>query len=123
VQRADDLFVRLHQITRQRFPADERYGLTSQLRRAALSVPANIVEGSARHHCKERLQFLRTAWASLNESRYYLHVAQRLGYLPEAVYAELVGDVRKTAAPLSGLIRLVRAELVRERSERSVGRA
>lgn len=98
-QRADDLFVRLHQITRQRFPADERYELTSQLRRAALSVSANIVEGSARRHHRERLQFLRTAWASLNEARYYLHVARRLGYLPEDVYAELVREVRKTAAP------------------------
>ena len=60
-QRADDLFVRLHHITKERFPADERYELTSQIRRATLSVPANIVEGIARFHPKERLQFLRTA--------------------------------------------------------------
>jgi four helix bundle protein len=97
-QRADDLFVRLHQITRQRFPADERYELTSQLRRAALSVPANIVEGSARHHRRERLQFLGTAWASLNEARYYLHVVSRLGYVPQDLYAELVVELRTTAA-------------------------
>jgi four helix bundle protein len=69
-QRADDCFVRLHRVTKQRFPADERYELTSQIRRAALSVPANIVEGIARYHRKERLQFLRTASASLDETRY-----------------------------------------------------
>jgi four helix bundle protein len=47
-QRADDLFIVIHRLTHQRFPADERYELGRQLRRAAYSVPANIVEGSAR---------------------------------------------------------------------------
>ena len=114
-QRADDLFVRLHRISKQRFPADERYELTSQIRRAALSVPANIVEGIARYHHKERLQFLRTASASLDETRYYVHVASRLGYLTEDLYAELVLDIRKVGAPLTGMIRAVRASLASKR--------
>ena len=104
-QRADDLFVRLHHIAKQRFPADERYELTSQIRRAALSVPANIVEGIARYHPKERLQFLRTASASLDETRYYVHVARRLGYLTDELFEELAREVRRTAAPLMGMIR------------------
>lgn len=107
--------MRLHRITKQRFPADERYELTSQIRRAALSVPANIVEGIARYHHKERLQFLRTASASLDETRYYVHVASRLGYLTEDLYAELVLDIRKVGAPLTGMIRAVRASLASKR--------
>ena len=76
-------------VTREHFPADERYELTSQLRRAAFSVPANIVEGTARHYPKETLQFLRTAWASLVETGYCLHVARRLGYITDAMFGEL----------------------------------
>ena len=104
-QRADDLFVRVHRLSREAFPADERFGLTSQLRRAALSVPANIVEGTARHHPRETVQFLRKAWGSLNEVGYYLHVAGRLGYIHEQQVEELEAAVRATAAPLVGLIR------------------
>jgi four helix bundle protein len=104
-QRADDLFVRLHHIAKELFPADERYELTSQIRRAALSVPSNIVEGTARHHPKERLQFLRTASASLDETREYVHVARRLSYLTDELFEDLARDIRRTAAPLLGLIR------------------
>lgn len=104
-QRADDLFVRLHQVSRQAFPPDERFCLAAQLRRAALSVPANIVEGTARHHVAETVQFLRTAWSSLTEVGYYLHVAHRSGYIREEQYVELEQGVRSTAAPLIGLIR------------------
>ena len=58
-QRADALFIRLHLLALKDFPAHERFVLASQLRRAALSVPANIVEGTARIHIREQLQFLR----------------------------------------------------------------
>ena len=100
-QRADDLLIRLHGVTREHFPADERYELTSQLRRAAFSVPTNIVEGTARHYPKETLQFLRTAWASLVETGYCLHVARRLGYVTEALFDELDRELRQTAAPIA----------------------
>jgi four helix bundle protein len=104
-QRADDLFVRLHHLAKSTFPADEQYVLASQLRRAALSVPANIVEGSARYHGRERVQFLRISWASLLEVGYYVHIAHRLGYVPEATRLELEAEIRQVAAPLMGLIR------------------
>ena len=106
-QRADDLFVRIHHIARDCFPPEERYCLTSQLRRAALSVPANIAEGDARFHKAEKVQLLRTAWASLNETGYYLHVARRLGYISAELYDDLERDIRAAAAPLSGLIRTI----------------
>ena len=116
-QRADDLFVRLHHVTRQRFPGDERYELTSQIRRAALSVPSNIVEGIGRFHPKERLQFLRTASASLDETRYYVHVARRLGYVSDELHAQLELDIRKVAAPLTGMLRAAKnAVAARRRS-------
>ena len=56
-QRADDLFIRLHQLSLKRFPAFERFELGGQLRRAAFSVACNIVEGFARRHVKERVNF------------------------------------------------------------------
>jgi len=103
-QRADDLFIRLHRLATNTFPADERYELSSQLRRAALSVPTNIVEGIARSHRRETLHFLQIAWASLQEVGYFIHVAQRLGYISDETAKDLTKDVRRTAAPLSGLL-------------------
>lgn len=99
-QRADELYIHLHLVTRQCFPTEERYSLTSQLRRAALSVPANIVEGTARSHKAETLQFLRIAWGSLQETGYYIHVAKRLGYIDDVACEELEREVREVAAPL-----------------------
>ena len=78
------------------------------MRRAALSVPANIVEGDSRFHDGEKVQFLRVAWGSLQETGYYLHVARRLGYVSEPLYEELEQQVKDTAAPLAGLMRRFR---------------
>jgi four helix bundle protein len=104
-QRADDLFLRLHHLVKESFPEDERYVLSSQLRRAALSVPANIVEGTARSHHRETLQFLRISWSSLTEVGYYIHVARRLQYISETTGEGLEREIRQIAAPLLGLIR------------------
>jgi four helix bundle protein len=112
-QRADDLFLRLHHLTKQAFPADERFVLSAQLRRAALSVPTNIVEGISRHHPGETTQFLRTSWASLAEVGYLLHVARRLDYLDDKTSGELDAQVRQIAAPLLGLIRQQQARTKR----------
>jgi four helix bundle protein len=65
------------------FPQAEVYGLTSQLRRAAVSVPANIAEGYGREYRKEYIQFLRVAQGSLKELETHLILASRIGYLPE----------------------------------------
>lgn len=104
-QRADDLFISLHKLAKESFPSDERYELSSQLRRAAYSVAANIVEGVARQHDRERLQFLNISWGSLAEVGYCLHVARRLGYITSAAYEKLELEVRRVGAPLSGLIK------------------
>jgi four helix bundle protein len=104
-QRADDLFIEVHHLTLQRFPREERFELGSQLRRSAYSVPANVVEGSARESPRERLRFFSIASSSLSETGYGLHAARRLGYIDEATYVELEVRVRQVAAPLNGLIR------------------
>ena len=104
-QRADDLFIALYHLTQSSFPRDERYGLTAQLRRAAYSVPANIVEGFARTHPRERTQFLRIALASLSEVHYCLHAAMRLGFIDQGTHEKLEGELRRVGAPLSGLIK------------------
>ena len=103
-QRADDLFIVVHRLTREVFPIAERYELSSQLRRAAYSVPANIVEGFARQYRKEKFHFLSIASASLAEVGYGLHAAHRLGYLTPERYDELELKVRQVAAPLNGLM-------------------
>lgn len=104
-QRADDLFIRLHRLAGTAFPPSERFELTSQLRRAAYSVPANIVEGFARRYRRVRLHFLNIAEASLAEVWYCLHAAKRLGYVSEEQFTELEKELNGVGAPLAGLIR------------------
>jgi len=104
-QRADDLFIQLHKLTIKSFPSFERYELGSELRKAAYSVPANIAEGFARRHRRERLHFLNISEASLAEAGYCIHAAWRLGYVTDPVLAELERVSTAWGAPLSGLIR------------------
>jgi four helix bundle protein len=101
-QRADDLFIKIHRIVRLRFPYDERFELSRPIRRAAYSVPANIVEGLARRSPREKLHFLHIAQGSLAEVSYRLHAARRLGYLDEAEYSRLRVVVNMAGAPLCG---------------------
>jgi four helix bundle protein len=104
-QRADDLFIELHRLTHQQFPKEEKYELGSQIRRSAYSVPANLVEGSARETTREMVRFLNIASASLSEVGYGLHAARRLGYITDETYIEFEERVRAVAKPLNGLIR------------------
>ena len=84
-----DLFVKeVYRVSRQ-FPKDEIYGLTSQLRRASLSVPLNIVEGFARQSRNESHRFLDIAYASLKEVRYILYFAHNENYLKKQDYDKL----------------------------------
>lgn len=108
-QRADDLFIELHRLTLQRFPAFERYELGSQIRRAAFSIPANIVEGTARDSSREKVRFFNVAAASLRELGYALHAAQRLHYLSVDELTALEERLRRIGSPLHGLIRRHRA--------------
>lgn len=108
-QRADDLFIDIHRLTHQRFPAHERYELGAQLRRAAFSVPANVVEGIARPHERDAIRFFDIASSSLSETSYGLHAATRLGYLDQAEYEKFELRLKQVSAPLQGLIRRYRS--------------
>ena len=107
-QRADDLCVRIYALTKRAFAAEERFGLTAQVRRAAYSVPANIAEGFADTSKRWQLRYLRIAVGSLAEVGYALHLAHRLEYLTDDEYGKIEKQVRTVAAPLHGLIRNVR---------------
>ena len=80
-QRADDLCIRIHKLTRDSLPREERFELSSQLRRAAYSVAANIVEGSSRRPTADYCRFLQIAHGSAREVAYLLSVARRLKFL------------------------------------------
>lgn len=108
-QKADDLTVAVYEVTRT-FPREEIYGLTSQLRRASSSVPANIVEGSARHSKKDYLHFLYIARGSLAETQYFIHLARRLNYLDGTRAEALMVQTRQTFAALHGLVTAVEKE-------------
>src|SRR5713226_985844 len=94
---ADDLTVGVYERTRS-FPKEEIYGLTSQLRRASYSVPANIVEGSSRESKKDYLHFLYIARGSLSETQYFIHLAGRLGYLSKEEADALARQTKLTFA-------------------------
>jgi four helix bundle protein len=110
-QRADDLFIRLRLLALKHFPDFEKFELGKQLRRAAYSVPANIVEGFARRSKKARLNFLNIAEASLAEVGYCIHVAHRLRYISDELLGELEKEINGVGAPLTGLVRSTKADL------------
>jgi len=106
-QLADDFVLAVYKETRS-FPAHERFGLTSQLRRAAVSVPGNIVEGCGRDGLKDYVRFLEIAFASLRESGYYIGLSQRLGYFKDGGAETLLDQYDQCAKVLSGLITSLR---------------
>jgi four helix bundle protein len=86
------------------FPTEERFGLTSQLRRAAVSIPSNIAEGQGRLSEKEFRQFLGQARGSLMEVETQLQIAQNLGYIEEAQTTELLKICGEVGRILNGLM-------------------
>ena len=106
-QKAIELIERVYAETRT-FPKEELFGLTSQMRRAAVSVPANIAEGAARSGSKELLRFLSIAEASLSELDTHVEIARRLEYLKDD---RLVDEIDAVAGLLLGLSASVRRKL------------
>jgi four helix bundle protein len=99
---ADELTLRVYRSTAG-FPADETYGLRAQIRRAAVSIPTNIVEGCARHSTRDFARFLDVAFGSARELNYLLALAARLGMLDQGVAAELANVGGRVAAALAAL--------------------
>lgn len=103
-QKSHELVLKIYEITKS-FPREEQFGLTSQIRRAAVSVPSNIVEGKARGYNKEYIRFLLIARGSLEETKYQLLLAKDLKYIDEVVYKEVLNLVMETGRLLAGLIK------------------
>lgn len=100
---AHSLTLEVYRATRS-FPKEERYGLTSQIRRAATSVPSNIAEGCGRATNRDFAHFLRIARGSSNEVDYLLELSKDLEYLEAAVFADLSKRVDDIKRMLFGLI-------------------
>ena len=106
-QLSDELALMIYSATRD-FPKDEMFGLTSQLRRAAVSTASNLVEGSSRNSQVDFLRFLDIAYGSACEVEYQVSLAHRLGYLKEPMKQDLKGKSSEVAKVLNGLIRSLR---------------
>lgn len=106
---SDELVIIIYQITRH-FPDDERYGLTSQMRRAAISVPSNIVEGCSRESRSEYARFLEIAFGSLKELHYQFDLASRLGYLSDKNPKHYEAKIIETEKVLAALLRSRRSK-------------
>lgn len=98
-----DFVTDLYKVT-QDFPKEELYGLTSQMRRAAVSIPSNIAEGSARQGNKELVQFLYIAIGSVVELDTQLTIARNLTYINEEEYIQLLSRLEEIEKMLNGLI-------------------
>ena len=103
---ADNLVEEIYKKTKN-FPKEETYGIVSQIRRAAVSVPTNIVEGSSRKHQKEYLHFLYISRGSLSELEYLIRLSHKLQYLKIDTFEQLNDQIIETAKTLYGLIRYI----------------
>ena len=107
-QKAHQFVLRVYQET-QKFPADERYGITRQLRRSAVSIPANIAEGFVKRGVADKLRYLNIAQGSLEESRYYLILAADLGLADLSSLEQLADECSKMIEAFSQTLRGSRA--------------
>jgi four helix bundle protein len=107
-ERAHSLTLDVYKVTRA-FPKDELYGLTSQTRRAAASVGANIAEGCGKNSKPDFARFLQIALGSASELEYHLLLAHDLGYLPGEVHEQLAVRVTEIKRMLTGFIQHLNA--------------
>jgi len=104
---ADELALETYRLTRK-FPKEEAFGLVPQMRRAAVSVSSNIVEGCARESRVEYVRFLEIAFSSARELAYQASLAERLGYFSKVEGYEFLGKIDECEKVLSALVRSMR---------------
>ena len=105
-KKAHSLVLVIYNITRE-FPSEERFGLVSQMRRAAVSIPANIAEGFKKQTLKDKSNFYNIAQGSLEELRYYLILSKDLRYMQGN--QEILNNVEEIGRMLYGLIRSIKS--------------
>lgn len=108
-QLSDNLVLEIYKATKN-FPKEEIYALTSQLRRASISVPTNIAEGASRQHRRDYLNFLYIARGSLSETEYLSGLSNKLGYLSIDDFERIDVLVQTVMKTLCGLIHSVEKE-------------
>lgn len=108
-KKAIDFVVEVYKLT-DAFPKDEKFGLTSQIRRASVSIPSNIAEGAARTSQKEFLYFLSNSQGSTSEVSTQLLIAYRLGFLSEQHHGELRANLDEIGRMISGLCGYLRSK-------------
>jgi four helix bundle protein len=96
---ADDLAFKIYKVSRG-FPKEEIYGITSQIRRSALSIPTNIVEGYSRKGDKELSHFINISLGSLAETKYLIYFSHRLEYLADNEYNKIKQGYEKLGKKL-----------------------
>ncbi len=111
---AHEMTLKIYAATRL-FPKEEKFGITSQLRRAGASIAANIAEGSSRSSDADYVRFLEIATGSLRESEYFLLLAHDLGYLNLEAYSELNDKLDETARTLFGLTASIRQQKLKQK--------
>lgn len=114
-QRSIELVREIYQVT-ARFPAEERYGLTSQMRRAAVSIVSNIAEGAARQGTAEFLQFAHTALGSLSELDSQVEISRTLGFINSADFDHINNQMDEVDRLLLGLRNYLRRKLKASKS-------
>ncbi|MDY0931883.1 four helix bundle protein [Chryseobacterium sp. CFBP8996] len=102
-QKSINFVTEIYELTND-FPKNEMYGLTSQIRRASISIPSNIAEGNSRRSVADYLQFLKIERGSCAEVETQLIIAQNLKFLSEEHYLKLNRDIIEISKMLNGLI-------------------
>jgi len=104
-QKAHTFVLRIYKTT-ESFPRDELFGLTSQIRRAAASIPTNIAEGAGRETQKEFSRFIHVASGSASEVEYQLLLAHELGYIAREEYIQLEANINEIKKMLHGFAKV-----------------
>lgn len=116
--KSHELVLRTYKITRD-FPKHELFGLSSQLRRAASSVPANIAEGNGKQYLRGYIQSLYISRGSLNETKYFYLLSKDLEYITEDLFNETDKFIDRITMMLMGLIRSLKAKLAEREKKKT----
>ena len=108
-EKSHQLALAIYKVT-AKYPKEELYGLTSQIRRASMSIPTNIAEGCGRNTDKEFARFLQIAMGSASETEYQLLLSHDLGFLTKAQYDQLNTNVTEINRMLASLLKTIRAD-------------
>lgn len=109
-QKADQLAIVIFKLAKN-FPREELFGLTSQMKRSSLSIPANIAEGFARGTQKEYTRFLYISWGSLVETEYYIKFAYKLSYINDNQLKNMLMRTNEIGRMINSLIKVIKVKL------------